>query len=327
MIEVTKKQPILYMIIPCFNEQDVLPVTIPLFLEKIQYLIKNDLISQKSRILFVDDGSDDRTWEIIKDFAEETPYCLGISQSSNKGHQNAILAGLMEVKDYCDITISMDCDGQDDISKVDEMIEQYKKGYEIVYGVRCDRKTDSFFKRFSAKSYYKLLNKIGVDTIPDHADFRLVSARVLQELSNFHEVNLFLRGLFQIIGFSSTKVYYERKERIKGKTHYSLSKMIFLAFDGITGFSVWPIRFIIKLGFAVTLLSIVAIMWAIIMSITGHTVSGWTSLMCVICFFGGINMTALGVIGEYIGKTFLEAKHRPRYIIKERTYEGINTDK
>ena len=316
------KQTRLYMIIPCYNEQEVLPMTAPEFLSKLQSLIETKDLSDDSRILFVNDGSTDDTWKIIKELSKADPHYIGISLSRNRGHQNAVLAGLMEAKDLCDITISIDCDGQDDINAMDDMVDQYKNGFDVVYGVRSKRDTDTFFKRFTAESYYKLLNSMGVEVIFNHADYRLISSRVLDEFANFPEVNLFLRGMIPLVGFPSTQVYYERHERVAGKSHYPLSKMFTLAFDGITSLSIKPIRMITTFGIVVTIASIVAIFWAIITQLTGHSVSGWASLMCVICFFGGAILMALGVIGEYIGKAYIESKRRPRYIISERTYDS-----
>ena len=309
----------LYLIVPVYNEEKVLPVTAPQFLDKLSELAGKGKISEDSRILFVNDGSGDGTWEIVKGLAASDPRCIGISLSRNRGHQNALLAGLMEAKDRCDVTVSIDCDGQDDINAVDEMVDQYCAGFEIVYGVRAKRSTDSFFKRFTAESYYKLLNRMGVEIIYNHADYRLISARVLQELADFQEVNLFLRGMIPLLGFPSTVVYYERQERAAGKSHYSLAKMAGLAFDGITSFSVQPIRVISCIGAVTTLLSFIGVIWAVVEFIKGSTVAGWASMICLICFFGGAILLALGVIGEYIGKTYLETKARPRYIISERT--------
>ena len=311
----------LYIIIPCYNEEQVLPITAPEFLSKLNTLIESGNISDDSRIMFVNDGSKDLTWQIIKDLAEQDAHYIGISQSRNRGHQNAVLAGLMEAKERCDITISIDCDGQDDINAMDEMVEQYVQGYEVVYGVRSKRDTDTFFKRFTAETFYKLLNCMGVEAVFNHADYRLISARVLQEFAKFHEVNLFLRGMVPLVGFPSTKVYYERHERIAGESHYPLSKMLSLAFDGITSLSIKPIRMITSFGFMVTVLSMIAIIWAIVTWIAGKTVSGWASLICIVCFFGGAILMSLGIIGEYVGKAYIETKARPRYIISERTYE------
>ena len=313
--------PCLYIVIPCYNEEAVLPVTAPMFLEKLKNLINGGKIGDSSRILFVNDGSKDSTWEIIRSLARQDEHFLGISQSRNRGHQNAVLAGLMEAKDRCDITISIDCDGQDDINAMDEMVEQYEAGFEIVYGVRSKRDSDTFFKRFTAESYYKLLNNMGVEAVYNHADYRLISSRVLQEFADFHEVNLFLRGMIPLVGFPSTCVYYERHERLAGESHYPLTKMLTLAFDGITSLSIKPIRLITGFGIIVTILSFVGIIWAVVRALAGHTFSGWASLMCMVCFLGGTVLLALGIIGEYVGKTYIETKSRPRYIISERTYD------
>jgi len=311
----------LYIIIPCYNEEQVLPITAPEFLSKLNSLIDCGKISNDSRIQFVNDGSEDSTWRIIKDLAEQDEHYIGISQSRNRGHQNAILAGLMEAKDRCDITISIDCDGQDDIDAMDEMIEQYGKGYEVVYGVRSKRDTDSFFKRLTAETFYRLLNSMGVEAVFNHSDYRLISSKVLQEFAKFHEVNLFLRGMVPLVGFPSTEVYYERHERVAGESHYPLLKMLALAFDGITSLSIKPIHMITSFGFMVTVLSVIGILWAVVTWVAGKTVSGWASLICIICFFGGAIIMSLGIIGEYVGKAYIEIKARPRYIISERTYE------
>ena len=316
-----KQQPVLYIVIPCYNEQEVLPITAPLFLEKIQQLAKDGSISPDSRILFVNDGSKDKTWEIICDLAKRDPHYLGISQSRNRGHQNAVLAGLMEARERCDITISIDCDGQDDINAMDKMVEAYHDGCEVVYGVRSSRATDTFFKRFTAQSFYKLLNAMGAEVVFNHADYRLMSARVLKEFANFKEVNLFLRGMVPLVGFKSTSVAYERHERLAGESHYPLSKMLALAFDGITSLSVKPIRLITGFGVAVALISFIGVIWAVIQAVLGHTVSGWASTTSIICFVSGVQLICLGVIGEYIGKIYMETKARPRYIISDRTWE------
>nr|WP_027871095.1 glycosyltransferase family 2 protein [[Eubacterium] cellulosolvens] len=312
---------ILYVVIPCYNEEKVLPITAPRFLDKLKKLISDGRISDRSRIMFVNDGSKDSTWELIRELAERDEHYVGISQSCNRGHQSSLLAGLMEARKRCDITISIDCDGQDDINAMDEMIEQYNRGFEVVYGVRSRRDTDTFFKRFTAESFYKLMTNMGVQAIYNHADYRLISSRVLDELEKFHEVNLYLRGMVPLVGFPSTSVYYERHERMAGESHYPLSKMISLALNGITSLSIKPIRIITAFGFLVTFLSMVAILWALVTWIQGETVSGWASLICVVCFFGGAILMSLGIIGEYVGKTYIETKARPRYIISERTYE------
>ena len=313
-------KPVLYIVIPCYNEEAVLPITAPMFLEKIESLISNDKISEKSRIMFVNDGSKDRTWEIIEDLANSNEHYIGISQSRNRGHQNAVLAGLMEAKDMCDITISIDCDGQDDINAMDEMVDDYINGYDVVYGVRSDRKTDSFFKRFTAQSFYKFLAFMGAEVVYNHADYRLVSSRVLEEFENYKEVNLFLRGLIPLVGFESTSVEYSRNERLAGESHYPLKKMIGLAVDGITSLSVKPLQLIMTFGIIVAFLSFVGCIWALIRALTGHTVGGWASMTCIICFVSGVQLISLGIIGEYIGKIYLETKARPRYIISKRTY-------
>ncbi|MDO4866024.1 MAG: glycosyltransferase family 2 protein [Clostridia bacterium] len=313
------KRPTLVIVIPCYNEQEVLPLTAPMFLEKLTSLIGAGKIADDSRILFVNDGSKDGTWDIIKRLAAQDAHYAGIAQSRNRGHQNAVLAGLMEVREKCDVTISIDCDGQDDINAMDAMLDAYADGCEIVYGVRSKRDTDTFFKRATAEGYYKLLNRMGVEVVFNHADYRLVSARALKAFADFREVNLFLRGMFPLVGFKSTSVYYERKERLAGESHYTLSKMLLLAFDGITSLSIKPIRLITAFGLIVMALSAVGILWAVIMAIIGHTVSGWASLICLICFFGGSTLSAIGVVGEYVGKAYIETKARPRYIISERT--------
>ena len=315
-------QPILYIVIPCYNEEAVLPITAPMFLQKITDLTAAGTIHTDSRVLFVDDGSKDNTWRIIEDLAGSDPHFIGIRQSRNRGHQNAVLAGLMEAKDRCDITISIDCDGQDDINAMDAMVEEYLGGCEIVYGVRSKRDTDTFFKRFTAQSYYKLLRSMGVETVYNHADYRLVSSRVLQAFASFREVNLFLRGMFPLVGFKSTSVYYDRQERLAGKSHYPLRKMLGLAFDGITSLSVRPLHIITGLGGFIALLSFIGVLWSVIVALCGDSVPGWASMTCIICFIGGVQLTCLGVIGEYIGKIFLEVKQRPRYIISQRTEDS-----
>lgn len=310
---------IVYLIIPCYNEEAVLPETSGIFLEKILTLVKNGKISDESRILFVNDGSKDKTWEIIKNLSSSDRHFIGISQSRNRGHQNAVLAGLMEANEKCDAAISVDCDGQDDINAVDEMIEKYAAGAEIVYGVRSARKTDTFFKRTTAEGFYKVLRWMGAETVFNHADYRLVSSRVLKEFANFKEVNLFLRGLFPLVGFKSDIVYYERHERIAGESHYPLNKMLGLAWNGITSLSVKPLHLIIGLGLLVSALSFVAVIWSVVMQLLGKTVAGWASTTSIIAFLGGVQLLSIGVIGEYVGKIYMEVKHRPRYIISERT--------
>jgi glycosyltransferase involved in cell wall biosynthesis len=311
--------PILYIVVPCYNEEQVLPITCTMFLEKLRQLWTAEKISSESRVLFVNDGSKDRTWEIISQLSQEDEHYLGISQSRNRGHQNAVLAGLMEAKDRCDITISIDCDGQDDINAMDHMVDAYLEGCEVVYGVRSRRDTDTFFKRTTAQGFYKLMNWMGAEVVYNHADYRLISSRVLQEFANFKEVNIFLRGMVPLVGFKSTSVYYERRERLAGERHYPLKKILALAFDGITSLSVKPIRMITGLGAVFAIFSFVGVVWAVVMSLMGKTVNGWASIVCIVCFMGGIQLLCLGIIGEYIGKMYLETKARPRYIISERT--------
>ena len=313
------KNPVLYIIIPCYNEEAVLPMTSGMFLDKLSQLSAEGKISPDSRILFVNDGSKDRTWEIICDLSKTDERFTGISQSRNRGHQNAVLAGLMEARDKCDITISIDCDGQDDINAMDKMVDEYLTGCEVVYGVRSKRDTDTFFKRFTAEGFYKLLAAMGVEVVFNHADYRLISARVLKEFANFKEVNLYLRGMVPLVGFKSTSVYYERHERIAGESHYPLKKMLALAFDGITSLSVKPIRMVFFAGLFIMLLSFIGIAWAVVAAFMGKSVAGWASRACIVCFMGGVQALFLGIIGEYIGKIYLEVKGRPRYIISDRT--------
>lgn len=315
-----ENKPLLWIVIPCYNEEAVLPVTAPLFLQKIYDLAATGKISDQSRICFVNDGSKDSTWQLICEFARKDPHYIGISQSRNRGHQNAVLAGLMEAKDKCDITISIDCDGQDDINAMDRMVDEYLKGAEVVYGVRSKRKTDTFFKRFTAEGFYHVMNAMGAEIVFNHADYRLISTRVLESFADFHEVNIFLRGMVPLVGFPSAKVYYERAERIAGESHYPLRKMLALAFDGITSLSVKPIRMIAGLGAVVSFISFIGVIWAVVQALLGHSVAGWASTTCIVCFVGGIQLISLGVIGEYIGKIYMESKHRPRYIISERTW-------
>ena len=310
--------PVLYIVVPCYNEEQVLPITSQLFLQKLRSLERAWKISPESRVLFVDDGSKDNTWQILCDLARQDRHFKGIRQSRNRGHQNAVLAGLMEAKESCDITISIDCDGQDDL---DAMVDAYLDGCEIVYGVRSKRDTDTFFKRFTAEGYYKFLRLMGVDAVYNHADYRLVSSRVLKEFANFKEVNLFLRGMFPLVGFKSTSVYYERRERMAGKSHYPLRKMLSLAFEGITSLSVKPLHIITGLGCIIAALSFIGVIWSVIVALTGNSVPGWASMTCIICLLGGVQLTCLGVLGEYIGKIYMEVKGRPRYIISQRTKE------
>lgn len=314
-----KENSILYIVVPCYNEEEVLPLTSKIFLDELNDLIDKQKISKDSRILFVNDGSKDDTWKIIEGLSKEDEHYVGISLSRNRGHQNALLAGLMDARQIADITISIDCDGQDDVTAMEAMVDEYHSGAEIVYGVRKKRETDTFFKRFTAQSFYRILNSMGVEAVYNHADYRLVSAKVLKELEKYKEVNLYLRGLFPLVGFKSTCVYYDRNERIAGKSHYPIGKMLGLAVDGITSLSIKPIRIITMIGLLMALISFVGVIWAIVRKETGHTVVGWASMATILCLVSGIQMTSIGVIGEYVGKIYLETKQRPRYIISDRT--------
>lgn len=313
--------PKLYIVVPCYNEEDVLPKTAVMLLKQLNKMKKENLVSTDSKILFVNDGSSDKTWEIICALAKENIALLGISQSTNRGHQSSVLAGLMEAKDKCDITVSIDCDGQDDITAIEKMVKEYGKGNEVVYGVRENRKSDSLFKRFTAETFYKFMKLMGAKVVFNHADYRLISARVLRELEKFGETNLFLRGMVPLVGFKSTTVYYERKKRIAGKSKYSLGRMISLALSGITSLSVKPLQIISGLGILISVLSFIGVIWAVVSAFMGNAVQGWASTVCIICFVSGIQLVCLGVIGEYIGKIYMEVKKRPRYIISERTEE------
>ena len=308
---------ILYLVIPCYNEEEVLPITQKALKEKMDNLIKNKKISKDSKVMFVNDGSKDKTWELIEEYHKEDPLFVGVKLSRNKGHQNALLAGLMTAKKYADITISMDADLQDDINVVDKMIAENNAGSEIVYGVRSSRKKDSWFKRFTAESFYKLMNAMGVEVVFNHADCRLMSKRALDELEHFEEANLFLRGLIPLLGFKTSIATYERNERAAGESKYPLKKMLSFAWDGITSFSVKPLKMITTLGFIMLFISVVMIIYTIIVKILGNTVDGWAFIMLSIWFIGGVQLVSVGLIGEYIGKIYNETKHRPRYIIEK----------
>ncbi len=309
----------LCIVIPCYNEQKVLPITAPLFLEKLENMIAKGICSPDSKVLFVDDGSKDDTWQIISELSEKNEHYKGIKLSRNRGHQNALLAGLMHAKEICDVTISIDCDGQDDINAMDLMMQEYYNGCDIVYGVRSKRETDTFFKRFTAEGFYKFMKFMGAETVFNHADYRLMSKRALEGLSLFKEVNLFLRGTVPLVGYKSTSVYYERYERIAGESHYPFSKMLNLALNGITSLSVKPLRYITFIGFIMSFISFLFIVWAVAARIMGHTVAGWTSLVGIMALIGGIQLFSLGIIGEYIGKIYSEVKDRPKYIIEKTT--------
>lgn len=306
---------VLYIVVPCYNEEPVLHETSKCLNKKLQQLIDQKIISDQSRIMFVNDGSKDKTWKIIKELHKSNPHFVGISLSRNRGHQNALLAGLMTAKERADVIISMDADLQDDINVIDQMLAEHKKDAEIVYGVRSSRAKDSFFKRFTAEGFYKFMKLMGVDVIFNHADYRLTSRRVLNELEKYQEVNLFLRGLFPMIGFKTAIVYYERGERFAGESKYPLKKMLSFAWDGISSLSVKPLRIITMLGFTVTFISALFLIYTIITKLFGVTVSGWAFTVCSIWLVGGVQTLSLGVIGEYIGKIYNETKARPRYIV------------
>lgn len=314
--------PILYIVIPCYNEQEVLPVTSGMFLAKLRQLEGEGMISDKSRVLFVNDGSKDKTWEVIQDLCGQDEHFQGVCLSRNRGHQNALLAGLMTARHHADVTISIDCDGQDDINAMDDMLREYAAGCDVVYGVRSKRDTDTWFKRTTAQGFYKVMKALGADTVYNHADYRLMSRRALDGLAQFGEVNLFLRGLVPLVGYRSSSVYYARAERLAGESHYPLKKMLAFAFDGITSLSIKPIRIITALGFFISIASVIGILWVLITHLVGFTVSGWSSMLCAIFFMGGVQLLCLGVIGEYVGKIYNETKRRPRFIIRETTLEG-----
>lgn len=308
---------ILYIVVPCYNEEEVLPETSRRLKEKLEALMAAGTISRESRVLFVNDGSKDRTWQLIEELHQSSPIFSGVDLSRNRGHQNALLAGLMTAKDRCDMAISMDADLQDDIDAVDAMVEQYYAGCDIVYGVRSSRKKDTFFKRFTAEGFYRLMNAMGAETVFNHADYRLMSKRALEGLAEFKEVNLFLRGIVPMIGYRTGTVEYERGERFAGESKYPLKKMLSFAMEGITSLSVKPIRFITDLGFLVFLVSILMLIYSIVRWAMGETILGWASLICSVWAIGGLILLSLGVIGEYIGKIYLESKERPRFLIRE----------
>ena len=317
----------LYMVIPCYNEQEVLPETSKRLKEKLSTLVKAGKIDPESRIIFVNDGSKDRTWEIIRRLHEEDPVFGGVNLSRNRGHQNALLAGLMTVKDHADMAISMDADLQDDINAIDEMVEKYLNGTDIVYGVRSSRAKDTFFKKATAEGFYKLMNTMGVNTVFNHADYRLMSKRALEGLAEFREVNLFLRGIVPMIGYSTDVVYYERGERFAGESKYPLGKMLSFAIEGITSLSTKPIRMITFLGFFIFLISIGILIYSLVRHFMGATIVGWTTLMVSVWAIGGLILLSLGVVGEYIGKIYLETKARPRFLIEEFLNDTENTKK
>lgn len=311
----------LYLVIPCYNEQEVLPETAKRLKEKLQALMKKDKIAPGSRIVFVNDGSKDRTWEIIRELHEKDSIYSGINLSRNRGHQNALLAGLMTVKSHADMVISMDADLQDDIDAIDEMIDKYLSGTDIVYGVRSRRTKDTFFKKATAEGFYKLMNGMGANTVFNHADYRLMSRRALDGLAEFGEVNLFLRGIVPMIGYSCDVVYYERGERFAGESKYPLGKMVSFAVEGITSLSTKPLRLITGLGFFIFLVSIGMLIYSLVRHFMGATIVGWTTLMVSVWAIGGLILLSLGVVGEYIGKIYLETKMRPRFLIEQFLHE------
>ena len=313
--------PKLTIVIPCYNEEKTLPVTSPMFVNELEELVSSGRVSPDSRILLVDDGSSDATWQAIRDLAKGDPRFIGIRQSRNRGHQCALWAGLMEARELgCDATITVDCDGQDDIHAMTAMMDEFAKGAEVVYGVRNDRSSDTFFKRFTAESFYRLQAAMGVEAVYNHADYRLLSSRVLDALAQYCEVNLYLRGMIPLVGFKSSTVFYSRKERLAGTSHYPLMKMLAFAADGITSLSIKPIRLITLFGAIVSMLSFFMGVWSLVSWMRGTVVRGWTSEVLCVCFLGGIQLLSLGVIGEYIGKLYLEVKRRPRVVISERTW-------
>ncbi len=314
----------LFCVIPCYNEQEVLPETSARIRDKLKDLISREKISNDSRILFVNDGSKDETWSIISRLHDEDPIFQGINLSKNMGHQNALLAGLMTAKDHCDVSISMDADLQDDINAIDEMIDKYNAGCDVVYGVRSKRATDTFFKRATAEGFYKIMNGLGANTVYNHADFRLMSRRALLGLAEFGEVNLFLRGIVPMVGYKSDIVYYERAERFAGESKYPLKKMISFAVEGITSLSTKPIKLITGLGIFIFFVSIVVLIYSLVRYFTGNTIPGWTTTVLSVWAIGGLIMISLGVIGEYIGKIYLETKNRPRFIVE--SYLGDDSE-
>lgn len=316
-----KKEEILYVVVPCYNEEEVLTETTKRLKEKLEKLIKDKKISNKSRVMYINDGSKDNTWNLIEEISNKENLFTGISLSRNRGHQNALLAGLMTAKNYADIVISMDADLQDDINAIDEMIEKYNNGAQIVYGVRSSRKKDTAFKRITAEGFYKFMKLMGVEVVFNHADYRLTSKRVLEELENYGEINLFLRGMFPLIGFKTDIVYYERNERFAGSSKYPLKKMLSFAWEGITSFSVKPIKMILNIGIIMFVLSIIMIIYSIVSKCLGNAVDGWTFITCSIWLVSGIQMLSLGIVGEYIGKIYSETKRRPRFIISRNLNE------
>lgn len=317
----------LYLVVPCYNEEEVLPETTKRLNDKMERMCREGLIDDgRSKVLYVNDGSKDRTWELIQQIHRENPRFTGISLAHNMGHQNALLAGLMTAKDYADAVISMDADLQDDVEVLDEMIKKYMDGNDVVYGVRSSRKKDTFFKRFSAESFYRVMSAMGVKTVFNHADYRLTSKRVLESLKDFREVNLFLRGIFPLIGYTSDVVLYERNERFAGESKYPFKKMLAFAWDGITSFTVKPLKAISVIGILISFISLIFLLQFLLTKLLGYTVQGWTSVICSIWLVGGLQLFCLGIIGEYIGKIYGEVKQRPRYIIEENLMDAAEQE-
>ena len=308
--------PVLYLVIPCYNEEEVLPETTKRLTEKLHGMVRAQIVHSDSRILYVDDGSRDKTWTLISEYSAAIPYVDGVKLAHNRGHQNALLAGLMTAMPLCNCAISMDADLQDDTDAVDRFVEKYKEGCDVVYGVRNKRETDTFFKRTTAEGFYKFMKLLGVDVVFNHADYRLMSRRALEGLAEYKEINLFLRGIVPLIGFKSDYVYYDRAERFAGESKYPLKKMISFALDGISSFSVKPLKLISNLGILISVLSVFGLLYALISHLCGVTVAGWTAIVCSIWLLGGLQMLSLGVVGGYIGKIYSEVKQRPRYLIE-----------
>lgn len=311
------KKNILYIVIPCYNEEAVIRETAKQVAVKMQQLYEKELISEKSKVLFVDDGSKDMTWPMIEALHAENPMYAGVKLSRNKGHQNALVAGLSTAVKYADMIVSMDADLQDDINAIDGFVQKYYEGCEVVYGVRSARKKDTFFKKFTAQGFYKLMLAMGVDIVYNHADYRLMSKRAVEEMLKFKEVNLFLRGIVPLVGFKSDSVYYERAERFAGESKYPLKKMLAFAVDGITSFSIKPIRMITTLGFLIFVISLCMLVYSFVRHFTGHTSIGWSSMFVSIWAIGGLQILSIGIIGEYIGKIYMETKERPKFIIEK----------
>ena len=317
-----RANPVLCVVVPCYNEAEALPLTAPSLAGTIRDLVGKGKVSPASHLLLVNDGSSDATWATIELLTESEPSIYrGVALSRNRGHQNALLCGLMEARAHSDITISIDADNQDDPAAMEDMVDAYQSGADVVYGVRASRATDTAFKRGTARAFYRLMSSMGVESVYDHADYRLMSKRALDGLAQFGEANLFLRGLVPLVGYPSATVRYDRRERIAGSSHYPLSKMIALALNGITSLSVKPIRLVTLMGTIVSLVGFAGMLWAIGTAVTGNAIAGWASIVAIVCFLGGVQLLSLGVIGEYVGKIYLESKRRPRFIVAERTYE------